>query len=261
MINNSITNGGGLFYKIKDQNNTTKGYLYGTVHTIHVDRSTVQTDPTVRLHERVIKALHKSSALVTESTLLADKDNKPLKEHENMADEIISKMKKEIFLLPSRDKELIVIAYENNKELKYLESIEVHIKNNELLINDLTTNIMKNYSSANKDDSLLDSAELEFKNNFKIFNTYSGIIHKCRDEAIISTTTSLISPHVKLMVIDGRNANMAIKIDEFLLNSPTKFFIGIGVAHLINEEGVVNLLREKGWTVIPIDLPEQINVI
>ncbi len=58
MINNSITNGGGLFYKIKDQNNTTKGYLYGTVHSIHVDTSTIQTDPTVRLHERVIKALH-----------------------------------------------------------------------------------------------------------------------------------------------------------------------------------------------------------
>ena len=51
-------------------------------------------------------------------------------------------------------------------------------------------------------------------------------------------------------LIGIRNKNMANKIDSLV--SSTNTFVAIGAGHLAGESGVVNLLREKGYTVTPV---------
>jgi uncharacterized protein len=53
-------------------------------------------------------------------------------------------------------------------------------------------------------------------------------------------------------MLDGRNAKWITKIEAAVAAKPT--FIAVGAAHLGGQKGVVNLLREKGYTVRPIRL-------
>ncbi|MCS7085762.1 MAG: TraB/GumN family protein [Bacteroidia bacterium] len=55
---------------------------------------------------------------------------------------------------------------------------------------------------------------------------------------------------MKKILIDDRNRTMADRIAEFVRIGPT--FIGVGAAHLPGKNGVVELLRAKGFTLTPI---------
>lgn len=52
------------------------------------------------------------------------------------------------------------------------------------------------------------------------------------------------------ILLTGRNKRWIPKIEEFAKSG--KSFIAVGAAHLVGEEGVINLLREKGYTLTPI---------
>jgi len=49
-------------------------------------------------------------------------------------------------------------------------------------------------------------------------------------------------------LINQRNKNMVSKIEGFLKGKGT-YFVVIGAAHLLGEEGIIQLLKEKGYTV------------
>lgn len=49
-------------------------------------------------------------------------------------------------------------------------------------------------------------------------------------------------------MIDERSLGMAEKIEEFLASNET-YFIVVGTAHLVGENGLINLLSEKGYAV------------
>jgi len=53
-------------------------------------------------------------------------------------------------------------------------------------------------------------------------------------------------------MLDVRNDIMAVRIDSFIQKENTSLFIGIGAAHLAGENGVINYLRQKGYTVEPM---------
>jgi len=53
-------------------------------------------------------------------------------------------------------------------------------------------------------------------------------------------------------MLDVRNDIMSVKIDSFIQKENTSLFIGIGAAHLAGEKGVINYLRQKGYTVEPM---------
>lgn len=50
------------------------------------------------------------------------------------------------------------------------------------------------------------------------------------------------------VVIKDRNINMANKIDELIKNNE-KYFIVVGAAHVVGDDGLVNLLTQKGYKV------------
>ena len=54
---------------------------------------------------------------------------------------------------------------------------------------------------------------------------------------------------VSRRLIEDRNHGMADKVDLWLRSRPESVFVVVGAAHLLGEEGVVSLLRQKGWTV------------
>ena len=53
-------------------------------------------------------------------------------------------------------------------------------------------------------------------------------------------------------MLDVRNDIMAVKIDSFIQKEDISLFIGIGAAHLGGEHGVIQFLRDKGYTVEPM---------
>lgn len=53
-------------------------------------------------------------------------------------------------------------------------------------------------------------------------------------------------------MLDVRNDIMAVRIDSFIQKENTSLFIGIGAAHLAGKNGVINFLRQKGYTVEPM---------
>ncbi|MEZ4938223.1 MAG: TraB/GumN family protein [Crocinitomicaceae bacterium] len=52
------------------------------------------------------------------------------------------------------------------------------------------------------------------------------------------------------VLLKGRNKAWIPKIEEFAKSGQN--FIAVGAAHLVGDEGVINLLREKGYTLTPI---------
>lgn len=48
---------------------------------------------------------------------------------------------------------------------------------------------------------------------------------------------------------DDRNINMADKAEEYLKSGKTTFFV-VGAAHMVGENGILNLLRDRGYTVV-----------
>lgn len=52
------------------------------------------------------------------------------------------------------------------------------------------------------------------------------------------------------ILLTGRNKAWIPKIEEFVKDGKT--FIAVGAAHLVGDEGVINLLKEKGYTLTPI---------
>lgn len=55
----------------------------------------------------------------------------------------------------------------------------------------------------------------------------------------------------KYMLVE-RNDLMAYRIDSLILQQNISLFIGIGAAHLAGEDGVIEMLRRKGYTVSPV---------
>lgn len=60
------------------------------------------------------------------------------------------------------------------------------------------------------------------------------------------------NPEFMELLLHGRNANWIPKIEEFIHTEPC--FIAVGAAHLAGEAGVINLLREAGYTLTPLKL-------
>ena len=56
------------------------------------------------------------------------------------------------------------------------------------------------------------------------------------------------SPEFRKELLDKRNQNWAVKINEFMKGDRDKMVI-VGAAHLVGDKGLVKLLRESGLKV------------
>ena len=67
------------------------------------------------------------------------------------------------------------------------------------------------------------------------------------EEALTEEELQMLKDYDKAM-LDDRNLGMAEKAKEYLASGETVFF-AVGTAHMLAEPGIVNLLREAGYTV------------
>lgn len=58
------------------------------------------------------------------------------------------------------------------------------------------------------------------------------------------------SPEERFLMLDKRNADWLTKMPRLMNGKPTLFAVGAG--HLLGERGVLNLLRQEGYTVEPV---------
>ena len=72
-------------------------------------------------------------------------------------------------------------------------------------------------------------------------------------QTMFQNNTSYLSKYPELLPMykklnDDRNVTMTQKIQGYMRSGKT-YFVVVGAAHLIGPNGIVNLLRNKGYTV------------
>jgi uncharacterized protein YbaP (TraB family) len=64
------------------------------------------------------------------------------------------------------------------------------------------------------------------------------------------TAPKVMNENARKWLLDVRNENWAVKMPDMMKDKST--FFAVGAAHLLGEQGVINLLRKKGYIVKPI---------
>ena len=87
----------------------------------------------------------------------------------------------------------------------------------------------------------------------KNFNEVMEDAYRRGDLTLLDSLSRLSSANDKYhdLIIVYRNIGMAVAMDSIMKNQ--SLFAGVGAAHLPNSYGVINLLREMGYTVSPVN--------
>ncbi|RCT54415.1 TraB/GumN family protein [Winogradskyella sp. KYW1333] len=257
-------------WKIEGSGLNKASYLFGTIH--------ITCDAT--LENDVIKALDETKQIVLEIDMddpdmqdkmmkgMYMKDGKTLKSIVNDEDYqaidslFISKMGisvkmienvKPFFLtsmlypkfidcpMESFEAELMKVAKEQNEEIFGLETIDDQINVFEVIPYE---NQVKDLVRTAKDNMAYDKA-----NFAKLLSIY-------KDENITDMLNIMNDDNYSSVaeyqdeLLDNRNINWIPKIKEYAEKQAT--FFGVGAGHLAGENGVINLLRQAGYTVTAV---------
>ncbi len=143
--------------------------------------------------------------------------------------------------IQSFEGELVKVAHEQEEEVLGLETVEEQLKIfDDIPYEDQIKDLLVSIS-----DNLVSDKE-KFQTMLELYNNQDleGI------KNIMDTDeTLMMTKHIDLMLVN-RNKNWISKIESFSKEQPT--FFGVGAAHLIGENGVVQLLKDQGYTLTPI---------
>lgn len=143
--------------------------------------------------------------------------------------------------MQSFEQELMAVATEQKEDINGLETIEDQ---------------MKVFDDIPYEDQVADLLKTAKDNLQKDRETFKEMLDIYKDEnieALIAMMnddeSSSVNKHQDKLLIN-RNKNWIPKISEYAIEQPT--FFGVGAGHLAGEFGVINLLREAGYTVSAI---------
>jgi uncharacterized protein YbaP (TraB family) len=229
------TNTMGIFYKIKDKDQVTKGYVYGTVHVIF-------GDPNFCLNNKVKMCFDKSTNLIVENDILSGEQ---LNFISTDIDKRIEFLKNKD--IPSIDLKLLINAHEAKKNVMGLETIEEQEPLLKEYKEEYGKNIFQKFLNLPMNEERMTKEELKFNNEFNEISKLKDIAHKTSDEEVIDKIARYgCSEEFYKKFNDERNERMVEKIDSYL-QTKGKHFIAVGAGHTVSEAGIVNLLRKKGW--------------
>lgn len=230
----------GIFYKIKNKNQETKGYIYGTTHQVY--------DPGFKSNKKIGKKLDKSDHVLFEIDSLnlffqkmdTSRDfNKCIKEVENIITHV--RKHKNLILM---DLELAKYAHQEKKNVVSLETAEEQDFYAKKYLEDLKIIEEKYRTILNLNEK--SEEQKIFKKQFDEMAEIKFHIHKTSNEELMEKYAKYGFSEESLLIGDIRNAKMAEKIDSCLRESG-KYFIAVGAGHVVGT-GIVDLLRKKGWT-------------
>ena len=136
------------------------------------------------------------------------------------------------------DKHFLNMAHDEGKDIIELESAEFQITLFDELSNDLQVFLLQDIV-----ENLPTKKELE-----KLYDAWEEG-DSLEMEALIMEGVE-DSPELQMInkkLLDERNFLMVEKIEGFLQNDET-YFVVVGAGHLIGENGIINLLKGKGYT-------------
>jgi uncharacterized protein YbaP (TraB family) len=130
--------------------------------------------------------------------------------------------------------EFIGLAKESKKSIGGLETIEAQIQ----FLN-------KAYS----DDEMI--AMLKETNGEETAKMVQNYVKENLPELYKEITTpKLMNENSKKWLLEARNTNWAVKMPNIMKSQST--FFAVGAAHLLGDDGLINLLRKTGYSVKPV---------
>jgi uncharacterized protein YbaP (TraB family) len=130
--------------------------------------------------------------------------------------------------------EFIGLAKESKKSIGGLETIEAQIQ----FLN-------KAYS----DDEMI--AMLKETNGEETAKMVQNYVKENLPELYKEITTpKLMNENSKKWLLEARNTNWAVKMPNIMKSQST--FFAVGAAHLLGDDGLINLLRKAGYSVKPV---------
>lgn len=256
-----------LLWKISGNGLKKPSYLFGTIHltcdssldanTLNALEATEQLyleldmdDKSIQMQMMKLMMMKDGAKL---STLLSPEDFKILdefmKKNLNMSAKLFDGFKPFMIssmLFPkmldckseSVESELIKITKEQNEEIFGLEKAEDQMK------------VFDEISYQDQVDELLKTVKDNLEKDKKEFNEMMAIYQNKDIEGMLkmmSDSDNKITSENQDILLNDRNKNWIPIMVKTMKDKPT--FFGVGAAHLAGENGVIKLLRKKGYKV------------
>lgn len=267
----TTANSGTLLWQVTSHNQDAPSYLYGTIH--------LMPEKDFFLGEDAIKCLEASKSLTLEVDLdipikeqikMAQRmmlpQNKSLKDymsgedykllHSYLMDSIgikEGKIERYAKLKPFNLLGIVCLEYYDNIKM-YEKEFTTIAKKNDISINELED--IETQLSIIEDSGL--DMETPSGKDIYVINEYEKLKNIYMKKDLDALTQFLSNefekePNVKLeeQLISDRNKNWIPKLDSIMLSEAT--FIAVGAGHLGGEKGLINLLREEGYTVTSVN--------
>ena len=143
--------------------------------------------------------------------------------------------------MQSFEQKLMAMATEQKEDINGLETIEDQMK------------VFDDIPYEDQVADLLKTAKDNLQKDREMFTKMLDIYKEENIEALIAMMnddeSSSVNKHQDKLLIN-RNKNWIPRISEYAIEQPT--FFGVGAGHLAGEFGVINLLKEAGYTVSAI---------
>ena len=138
----------------------------------------------------------------------------------------------------SLEEAIMVQAKKANKQIKGLETIEQQ---------SAMLDIMSYQDQAKGLMEIIDDFQTQKKNFEQLLNSYKNE-NTVELEKLIETDPAF--KNQKATLLDNRNKNWVNQLQLLMPN--TSLFVAVGAGHLLGEEGLIQLLRKKGYQLKPI---------
>lgn len=175
---------------------------------------------------------------------IQSKFNAPLNAFETFKPFFLSAMLATKFLdcpVQSFEAELVKVSKEQEEEVLGLETVEEQLNIfDEIPYQDQIDDLMVSIS----DDLAKDKVKFQKISEYYKTSNLVGI------QELTDEDDTLTMSKYKNLLLTNRNKNWISKIASFAKEQPT--FFGVGAAHLIGDEGVIQLLRKQGFTVTAV---------
>ncbi|MGJ1432263.1 TraB/GumN family protein [Sphingobacterium spiritivorum] len=256
-----------LLWKIEGKDLKVPSYLFGTVHMLARKNFEMPAKAIDAMDEtsRVYLEINMAAPNLAEESqkhMMSDKTISSQIKPEEVAlvDEILGKKIGVSLAQVDKVKPMFLIAMIMQKSFtepmaSFEEEIIKHTKQAGKTIEGLSS-IEEQYSFADKIFETSDfPSYLKSMDEFDIQSILSHIFQLYKEENIAGMDELLLkytssNPETYRQLLPVRNHLWADRMPALMSEAPTFFAIGSG--HLSGEEGVINLLRQKGYTVTPV---------
>ncbi|MGJ1445216.1 TraB/GumN family protein [Sphingobacterium spiritivorum] len=256
-----------LLWKIEGKDLEAPSYLFGTVHML--------ARKNFKMSAKAIDAMDKTSRVYLEINMaapnLAEESQKHMMSDKTISsqikpeeialvDEVLGKKLGITLAQVDKIKPMFLIAMIMQKSFtepmaSFEQEIIKHTKQEGKTIEGLSS-IEEQYSFADKIFETSDlPSYLKSMDEFDIQSILSHIYQLYKEENIAGMDELLLkytssNPETYRQLLPVRNHLWADRMPALMSEAPTFFAVGSG--HLSGEEGVINLLRQKGYTVTPV---------